>query len=431
MATITVYRGDAVSKAETVLNEGLRLTAYPCSANVWTIGVGIATTSGIRVRGMLNGEFYEGRPCKGLTITREEAMRVFDEHYAELEEKISLLLAHAPTPGQMGAFVDFAHQFGINAFLSSGLLKAYNFNPTNPGVLSEFVKWSRVSGKHDKGVFWRSMRRAVMYAGLAVPKWMHTPSELPFAVIGNDPGTARDDEIDYAQVPSVHQVIALVKAGDKPWTAKPAFRPPGVWADEHEANAVAAPTWPRPKPDPVRVSPEAAGRVDPTPQPLPSPPPVPSPQVSSPAAEGEGAVAVAPSPNPQVSVSPLPPVARPVPGAGRIGGGGPPVAKPRPTLETIAKDADIDLPSLRKTIAALLLWVGNLLRAVGANGIKIFGVGGSSLTVAADQLGYPFVQTAVITVGVLIVLGVVWLIGFVVEKFGLRSKKKVLSEVAA
>lgn len=107
------------------------------------------------------------------------------------------------------------------------------------------------------------------------------------------------------------------------------------------------------------------------------------------------------------------------------------MSKPRPTLETIAKDADIDLPSLRKSIAALLLWVGNLLRAIGSNGIKIFGVGGSSLTVAADQLGYPFVQTAVVTVGVLIVLGVVWLVGFIAEKFGLRSKKKVLSEVAA
>jgi len=408
---------DAEGRALIKHFEGLMLKAYRCSAGKLTIGYG--STRDV---------------TEGVVITLQEAEDRLIQDVKASEALVRSKVAVPLTQAQFNALVSLVFNLGR---VPPSLLACINGGVTDKGVEMRPGSWREAADQ-----FLRNCRAKVMQRQLAIPIPVSQPllglyrrrmaeavmfmgfKDWNLATAGvsmkADLGTTTRGEWVYAIDPV--ETTSLDACLER---AARAASVAGL-VDEHEANEQAGLAWPQP--DPVRVSPEAA-RESVQPQPPISSPPVSSPQASAPAVEGEGAVAVAPSPNPPKVSVPVSTPAGPVPGAGKISGE--PAAKPRPTLETIAKDADIDLVSLRKAIAAFLLWFGNLLRAVGSNGMKVFGFGGSTLTVAADQLGFPFVQTMIVTVGVVVILGVVWLVGFIAEKFGLRSKKKVLSEGAA
>lgn len=105
--------------------------------------------------------------------------------------------------------------------------------------------------------------------------------------------------------------------------------------------------------------------------------------------------------------------------------------KKKDTMGTIAKDAGLDRSSVEKAITAWLIWLGNSLRSLGANGMKFFGLSGSSLSVIADQLQQPFVQIMVATAFFVCLTGGIWFVGVITEKGALKVKVKAERAEAA
>lgn len=131
--------------------EGLRLTAYKCSANKDTIGYG-------------NTFFEDGSPVKpGDTITKERAEKLFDLIVLDFCKKIDTYIKTILTENQYSAIVSFTYNVGVNNLAKSTLLKKVNFNPNDPTIRQEFMKWNKAGGKVLTGLTTRRAAEALLY----------------------------------------------------------------------------------------------------------------------------------------------------------------------------------------------------------------------------------------------------------------------------
>jgi lysozyme len=131
--------------------EGLRLTAYKCSANKDTIGYG--------------NTFYEdGTPVKqGDKITKERAESLFELISASFAMKVSPLIKSTINENQFGALVSFAYNAGVGNLQKSTLLKKVNANPSDASIRDEFMKWDKAAGKKLAGLTKRRRAEADLY----------------------------------------------------------------------------------------------------------------------------------------------------------------------------------------------------------------------------------------------------------------------------
>ena len=141
--------------------EGLKLTAYKCSANKDTIGYG--------------NTFYEdGTPVKpGDKITKERAESLFELIASEFEAKVRPLIKANLTENQYSALVSFAYNAGIgtprthrkgpSGLWGSTLLAKVNANPNDPSIRAEFMKWNKAGGKVLNGLTRRRQAEADLY----------------------------------------------------------------------------------------------------------------------------------------------------------------------------------------------------------------------------------------------------------------------------
>ena len=131
--------------------EGLKLTAYKCSANKDTIGYG--------------NTFYEdGTPVKpGDKITKERAESLFELIAAEFEVKVHLIVKVPLTENQFSALVSFAYNVGLTNLQKSNLLRMVRANPNNPSIRAEFMKWNKAGGKVLNGLTRRRQAEADLY----------------------------------------------------------------------------------------------------------------------------------------------------------------------------------------------------------------------------------------------------------------------------
>lgn len=131
--------------------EGLRLTAYKCSANVDTIGYG--------------NTFYEdGTKVKpGDKITMDRANKLFDFIIDKFAVKVKELIKKDVTDNQFAALVSFAYNCGTAALAKSTLLRKVNANPNDPTIKDEFMKWTRAGGKRLTGLVRRRASEAKLY----------------------------------------------------------------------------------------------------------------------------------------------------------------------------------------------------------------------------------------------------------------------------
>ena len=131
--------------------EGLRLTAYKCSANVDTIGYG--------------NTFYEdGTKVKpGDKITLDRANKLFDFIIEKFAVKVKELIKKDVTENQFAALVSFAYNCGTAALSKSTLLKKVNANPNDPSIKDEFMKWTKAGGKQLTGLVKRRASEAKLY----------------------------------------------------------------------------------------------------------------------------------------------------------------------------------------------------------------------------------------------------------------------------
>lgn len=136
--------------------EGLRLTAYRCSAGKWTIGWG--HTKGVR---------------PGMTITTDEAQKFFEEDIQAVEEQLKRdPYYHNLGDSQRDALVSFTFNVRWSDFLSSTLRKKLMRDVNDASIPDEFRRWvyatNPKTGEKEKlpGLVTRREWEAQMYADL-------------------------------------------------------------------------------------------------------------------------------------------------------------------------------------------------------------------------------------------------------------------------
>ena len=128
--------------------EGLRLTAYQCSAGVWTIGYG-STGPGI---------------AKGVTWTQAQADKRLDDDLRRFAGGVFAAVSRPATPAQLGAMISLAYNIGIGAFRSSTLLRKFNAGDVI-GAGDQFLRWNRAGGKVIEGLTNRRRDELAVYSG--------------------------------------------------------------------------------------------------------------------------------------------------------------------------------------------------------------------------------------------------------------------------
>jgi lysozyme len=127
--------------------EGLRLSAYKCPADVWTIGYG--TTAGVK---------------PGQTITKERAEELLREDVKRFEAQV-LRLAKVPlTQGQFDALVSFTYNLGAGNLSNSTLLRLLNAGDYK-GAAAQFDRWTKAGGKELPGLVRRRAAERALFEG--------------------------------------------------------------------------------------------------------------------------------------------------------------------------------------------------------------------------------------------------------------------------
>ncbi len=132
-------------------SEGLRLKAYQCSANTWTIGWGTTMYPGFVAVGA------------GDEITKQQAEEYFDHDVEKFERAVGTRIKSAITQRMFDALVSFSYNIGANAFKKSTLALKVDRDPNDPEILAEFKKWDKVDGKPNKGLAARRKKEAEFY----------------------------------------------------------------------------------------------------------------------------------------------------------------------------------------------------------------------------------------------------------------------------
>jgi len=131
--------------------EGLKLNAYKCPANVWTIGYG--------------NTFYEDgtKVNQGDTITKERATQLFDSVADSFANQITGSIKAILNDNQFSSLISFAYNVGVTNFKKSTLLKKINIDKNDPTIFAEFLRWDKAAGKVLPGLKLRREAEAKLY----------------------------------------------------------------------------------------------------------------------------------------------------------------------------------------------------------------------------------------------------------------------------
>ena len=132
--------------------EGVRLKAYLCPANVWTIGVGHTAAMG------------DPKPVSGMKITEVEAEAILRRDLSQIESDIIASVKVKLTQKHFDTLVSFVFNVGIGAFRKSTLLKKLNAGDY-AAVPEELMKWTRAGGKVVQGLVNRRKAEADFWRG--------------------------------------------------------------------------------------------------------------------------------------------------------------------------------------------------------------------------------------------------------------------------
>jgi len=132
--------------------EGLSLNPYLCPANIPTIGYG-------------NTFYSDGSKVKitDPPISKYIAFEMFKTIADDFAKKVSKVITSPLNQNQFNAVVSFSYNCGISNLKSSTLLKKVNFNPSDPTIKDEFLKWNKANGKVLKGLTKRRELESEIY----------------------------------------------------------------------------------------------------------------------------------------------------------------------------------------------------------------------------------------------------------------------------
>ncbi|KYQ84244.1 lysozyme [Acinetobacter sp. NRRL B-65365] len=119
--------------------EDLKLSAYLCPANVWTIGFGTTVyPTGIRVK--------QGDKC-----TEAQAKAYFAHDLNRFERAVNGSVAVPLSQNQFDALVSLTYNIGETAFKNSTLLEMLNAGNYR-GAADQFLVWDKSKGKVLNGL---------------------------------------------------------------------------------------------------------------------------------------------------------------------------------------------------------------------------------------------------------------------------------------
>lgn len=121
--------------------EGLELTAYPDTGNIWTIGFGSTINKD-------TGQVIK----QGDKIDLATAERWLKMDVAERQKRIKALIKVPITANMLAAMTSLAYNIGTGAFGSSTLLRLLNSGADKKLVADQFLRWNKVQGKEVKGL---------------------------------------------------------------------------------------------------------------------------------------------------------------------------------------------------------------------------------------------------------------------------------------
>lgn len=130
-------------------SEGLELKAYPdpgTGGEPWTIGYG-----------------HTKNVCKGMTCTKEEALKWLRQDVSWAEDAVNELVYVPLTQNQFDALVDFIFNVGRTNFANSTLLRKLN-KADYVGAAAEFQRWNKAAGKVLPGLTKRRQKEAQLFS---------------------------------------------------------------------------------------------------------------------------------------------------------------------------------------------------------------------------------------------------------------------------
>jgi lysozyme len=129
--------------------EGLRLEAYKCPANVWTVGYG---STGPHVK-------------PGLVITPGEAERLLMNDLSRFEAGVAAMVTGAPTSeDEFAALVALSFNIGLNALARSTVLRRHK-QGNKVGAANAFLMWNKAGGRVLPGLVRRREAERELYLG--------------------------------------------------------------------------------------------------------------------------------------------------------------------------------------------------------------------------------------------------------------------------
>lgn len=128
--------------------EGLRLEAYKCPADAWTIGYG-------HTLGVIPGD----------VITEKEAEILLAEDLEDAESAVNEYVKVKLNQNQFDALVSFVYNLGAGNFKSSTLLRKLNAGDYL-GAANEFKRWNKAGGKVLNGLVRRRAAECNLFIGV-------------------------------------------------------------------------------------------------------------------------------------------------------------------------------------------------------------------------------------------------------------------------
>lgn len=128
--------------------EGLRLEAYKCPADVWTIGYG-----------------HTNKVKQGDVITAGEADVLLALDVQEAERAVNAYVDVDINQNQFDALVSFVYNLGAGNFKLSTLLRKLN-EGDYLGAANEFERWNKAGGKVLNGLVRRRKAESNLFIGV-------------------------------------------------------------------------------------------------------------------------------------------------------------------------------------------------------------------------------------------------------------------------
>jgi GH24 family phage-related lysozyme (muramidase) len=120
--------------------EGCRLTAYQCSADVWTIGYGTTALADLGIK-----------PAKGMTITQDRAEDLLRQGVEKFAATVDAMITAKVNANEFGACVSLAYNVGPNAFAKSTVLRELNAGHKDKAAAA-FRMWNKAGGEVIQGL---------------------------------------------------------------------------------------------------------------------------------------------------------------------------------------------------------------------------------------------------------------------------------------